>query len=71
MKKTLLALTVILGGAMAAPMPRPAGKPIAPTGRAFKPTMNTVGRWNAQETMDEEYLFWDNQTYMQQLGLAK
>jgi hypothetical protein len=48
-----------------------ARKPIAPTGKAFKLTMNTVGRWNAQGTMDEEYLFWDNQTYRQQLGLAK
>ena len=47
------------------------GKPIQPTGKAFKITMATLGRWNAQGTMDEEYLFWDNATYMTQIGLAK
>ena len=61
----------VMEGTFTAPMPGPGGKPIAPTGKAFKLNMNTVGRWNAQGTMDEEYLFWDNQTYMQQLGLAK
>jgi hypothetical protein len=44
---------------------------IAPTSKAFKLTMSTVARWNAQGTMDEEYLFWDNQTCMQQIGLSK
>ena len=52
-------------------MPVPNMKPLAPTGKAFKLTMSTVARWNAQGTMDEEYLFWDNQTYMQQIGLSK
>lgn len=61
----------VMEGTFTAPMPVPNGKPIAPTGKAFKLTMNTVGRWNAQGTMDEEYLFWDNQTYMQQIGLGK
>lgn len=61
----------VMEGTFTAPMPVLNGTPIAATGRAFKLTMNTVGRWNRQGTMDEEYLFWDNQTYMQQLGLAK
>jgi hypothetical protein len=61
----------VMEGTFTAPMPGPGGKPIAPTGKAFKLNMNTVGRWSAQGTMDEEYLFWDNQSYMQQLGLAK
>jgi hypothetical protein len=30
-----------------------------------------VGRWNDSGTMDEEWLFWDNATYMKQIGLAK
>ena len=58
-------------GTFSAPMPLPNGKVIPPTGKAFKLSMNTIGRWNAQGTMDEEYLFWDNQTYMQQIGLAQ
>jgi len=32
--------------------------------------MATVSHWNRQGTMSEEYLFWDNQTYVRQLGLA-
>ena len=31
--------------------------------------MCTVGHWKGG-VMDEEYLFWDNQTYMKQIGLA-
>ena len=52
-------------------MPVPNGKPIPPTGKAFKITMATVGRWNTQGTMDEEYLFWDNATYMKQIGVGQ
>jgi len=61
----------IMEGTFTKPMPVQNGKPIQPTGKAFKITMATVGRWNAQGTMDEEYLFWDNATYMTQIGLAK
>jgi len=61
----------IMEGTFTKPMPIPNGKPIAPTGKAFKLTMNTIGRWNTHGTMDEEWLFWDNQTYMQQIGVAK
>ena len=32
---------------------------------------STIGRWNGQGTMDEEYLFWDNATFMQQIGVGK
>jgi len=58
-------------GTFTKPMPVAGGKPIAPTGKAFSLTMNTVGKWNKDGTMDEEYLFWDNATFMRQLGLAK
>ena len=33
--------------------------------------MSTVGHWGPEGTMTEEYLFWDNQSFMQQIGLAK
>jgi hypothetical protein len=33
--------------------------------------MATVGRWNTQGTIDEEYLFWDNATYAKQIGIGK
>jgi hypothetical protein len=55
-------------GTFTKPMPSAGGKMIAPTGKAFKLPMCTVGRWK-NGVMLEEYLFWDNQTYMKQLGL--
>jgi len=58
-------------GTFTAPMPMPPGKPIPPTGKPFTLSMNTIGRWNDRGTMDEEWLFWDNATYMRQIGLAK
>jgi hypothetical protein len=33
--------------------------------------MATVGHWGADGKMTEEYLFWDNQSFMKQIGLAK
>jgi len=55
-------------GTFTKPMPAGASKTIAPTGKTFKLPMCTVGRWK-NGVMVEEYLFWDNQTYMKQLGL--
>jgi len=66
--------TAVMGvfeGTFTQPMPIGGGKSIPPTGKPFKLTMATFGRWNAQGTMDEEYLFWDNQEFMKQIGLGK
>jgi SnoaL-like polyketide cyclase len=60
----------VMEGTFTQPMPIGDGKTIAPTGKAFKLVMCTVGHWKGG-TMDEEYLFWDNQTYMKQIGLGK
>lgn len=59
----------IMEGTFTKPMLTPDGKTIPPTGKAFKLPMCTVGHWT-DGVMDEEYLFWDNMTYMKQLGLA-
>jgi hypothetical protein len=32
--------------------------------------MVTVGIWNRGGTMDEEFFFWDNQTFYAKMGLA-
>ena len=56
-------------GTFTKPMPTADGKSIAPTGKPFKLAMCTVGHWKGG-VMDEEYLFWDNQAYMKQIGLA-
>ena len=57
-------------GTFTKPMPTANGKTIAPTGKPFKLKMCTVGHWKSG-VMDEEYLFWDNQTFMKQIGLAQ
>jgi hypothetical protein len=60
----------IMEGTFTKPMPAGGGKMIAPTGKPFKLVMCTVGRWK-NGVMVEEYLFWDNQTFMKQIGLAQ
>ena len=60
----------VMEGTFTKPMPVGGGKTIPPTGKAFKLTMCTVGHW-VNGVMDEEYLFWDNQTYMRQIGLGQ
>lgn len=59
----------IMEGTFTEPMQLPDGTVIEPTGKAFKLTMCTVGHWK-DGVMIEEYLFWDNQAFMQQIGLA-
>ena len=64
------AVTGVMEGTFSQPMPTPDGKAIAPTGKAFKLTMATIGRWE-DSTMAEEWLFWDNHEFMKQIGLAE
>ncbi len=64
------AVTGVMEGTFTKPMPIPGGKFIQPTGKSFKLPMCTIGHWK-DGIMIEEYLFWDNQTYMNQLGLGK
>lgn len=61
----------IMEGTFSQPMPIGDGKTIPPTGKAFKIRMATIGHWNSQGVMSEEYLFWDNQEFMKQIGLGK
>lgn len=63
-------VTGVMSGTFSKPMAIGTGKTIPPTGKKFKLTMCTVGHWKDGK-MTEEYLFWDNQTFMQQIGLAK
>jgi hypothetical protein len=63
-------VTGVMEGTFTKPMPLGNGKFIQPTGKAFKIPMCTVGHWK-NGLMVEESLFWDNQTYMNQMGLGK
>jgi len=60
------AVTGVMEGTFTKPMPIGNGKLIQPTGKAFKLPMCTIGHWK-DGVMIEEWLFWDNQTYMNQI----
>ena len=65
--------TAVIGemtGTFSQPMPIGKGKTIPATGKSFNITMATLGYWE-NGVMTEEYLFWDNQDFMKQIGLGK
>lgn len=64
-------VTGVFEGTFTKPMPIGNGQFIQPTGKAFKMPMATIGIWGPDGTMIEEHLFWDNQTYMNQIGLGQ
>lgn len=66
----LTAVTGIMTGTFTKPMPIGNGKFIQPTGKSFSLPMCTIGVWK-DGSMAEENLYWDNQTFMTQLGLGK
>ena len=69
-KNELTAVTGVMAGTFSRPMPDGKGGFIPPTNKAFSVNMSTIGIWNKRGVMDEEFLFWDNQTFNQQIGLA-
>ena len=60
----------VMEGTFSKPMPIGNGKTIPPTGKKFKLSMTTIGHWKDGK-MIEEYLFWDNQSFIKQIGLAQ
>ncbi len=66
--------TAVIGymeGTFTQPMPIGEGKTIPPTGKAYRIRMATFSHWKSEGLMDEEYLFWDNQEFMKQIGLGQ
>ena len=64
------AVSGMMTGTFSKPMPIGGGKSIPPTGKHFILGMITVGHWKNGK-MDHEWLYWDNQDFMKQIGLAK
>jgi predicted ester cyclase len=60
----------MIEGTFTKPMPVGEGKTLPPTGKTFRLPMNTVGHWK-NGVMDEEYLFWDNASFLKQIGLGQ
>ncbi|MEV0186235.1 ester cyclase [Streptomyces sp. NPDC050625] len=69
-KNELTAVTGVMQGTFTRPKPDGNGGFIQPTGKKYAINMATVGIWNRRGIMDEEFLFWDNQTFNQQIGIA-
>lgn len=65
------AVTGWLEGTFSKPMVLPDGKVIQPTGKKYRIPMATIGHWNKDGIMFEEFLYWDNGEFMKQIGLAK
>ena len=65
------AVTGVWRGTFTKPLVLGDGTVIQPNGKRFEIEMATIGRWNEQGTMDEEWLFYDDYTFMKQLGLLK
>lgn len=62
--------TGVMTGTFSKPMPIGDGKFIQPTGKRFAIGIATVGHWK-NGMMDHEWLFWDNNDFMKQIGLAQ
>jgi hypothetical protein len=60
----------VMTGTFTRPMPTPDGKTIPPTGKRFTIGMMTIAHWKGG-LMDHEWLMWDNQDFVKQIGLAK
>ncbi|WP_068305630.1 nuclear transport factor 2 family protein [Pararhodobacter sp. CCB-MM2] len=61
----------VIEGTFSQPMHLADGSVIEPTGLAYSLTMATIGHWTEEGVMDEEYLFWDNQSFYRQIGLGQ
>lgn len=60
-----------LEGTFTKPMVLADGTVIQPTGKSYRIPMATLGHWNKKGVMTEEFLYWDNGAFMQQIGLSK
>jgi hypothetical protein len=65
---TWTAVTGVMTGTFSRPMKAPDGTVIQPTGKRFAIEMATIGHWRGG-VIDHEWLFWDNQDFMKEIGL--
>lgn len=63
-------VTGVMTGTFSEPMAIGEGKFIQPTGKSYSVPMCTIGRWR-DGVMIEEWLYWDNATFMKQIGLSQ
>jgi hypothetical protein len=68
---TFTVTTGTMLGTFTKPMVIADGRSIQPTGKKFALGMVTIGHWTANRRMDHEWLYFDNQDFMKQLGISK
>jgi predicted ester cyclase len=66
----MTAIQGVMEGTFSKPMDLGNGKVVQPTGKKYKLSMMTIGRWE-NGVMKEEWLFWDNASFMQQIGVGQ
>ncbi|MFF0085949.1 ester cyclase [Streptomyces canus] len=69
-KDNLTAVTGVTTGTFTRPMPDGKGGFYPPTGKKYAINLVTVGIWNRKGVMEEEFIIYDQLTFMRQLGLA-
>ena len=47
------------------------GTSILAGGKAYRLPLATIGHWNKEGIMFEEFLYWDNGAFMNQIGVGK
>jgi SnoaL-like polyketide cyclase len=67
---TFTGVTGVMTGTFTKPMPVGEGKFIQPTGKRFALPMATIAQWKNKK-MNHEWLFWDNQDFMKQIGVGQ
>lgn len=60
----------VMEGTFTDPMAMPDGSVVQPTGKKLNMQMSTIAHWKDDKII-EEYLFWDNATFMRQLGIGE
>lgn len=64
------AVAGFIEGTFTKPMVLADGTVIQPTGKKYRLPMATLGHWNKQGQMFEEFLYWDNGAFMKQIGVG-
>jgi hypothetical protein len=67
--RNMTAVSGIMEGTFTRPMPLGDGSSMPATGKRFTLPMATIGRWEGG-VMQEEWLYWDSQSYLVQIGAA-
>jgi hypothetical protein len=64
------AVAGFIEGTFSKPMVLADGTVIQPTNKTYRLPMVTIGHWNEEGQMTEEFLYWNNAAFMKQIGVG-